>query len=610
MRMLRQRMKSALPLAVMAWMLACTGWTASVDFDIQPRALRIGEAATCTFTVRGISNPPTPGLPPIQGFQSSFAGTQQSYSFVNGQQDNSVTFTYQLVPIQVGNFSIGPFKYATQNQTFDLPAVALEVVPPEGASAQGAAPQDTSELMFAVLSTGQTNVYNQQVFDIVLSIYSLGLNIGNNISLMNMPSSGLSLQPFQELQGGRQVINNKAYDVRRFRAKAQALTAGAFKLEPTLQVPLLVQRERRGPPGFDGSFFDDFFGTVRTQPVNITPKPLEITVNALPSEGQPPGFAGAVGKFAFETQVKPTELNAGDPITLTVQIVGEGNLENISAPQFVAGDDFKVYEPRLVSKDSDPNRGIGRKTFEQVLIPRSEKVKTLPALVFSYFDPAKQVYDTITRGPYPLVIHPSSNATARILQAVPSQPEASTIILGTDIVYLKPAPDRWTLAQERPWYLQPAFLVSQLIPIAALGLIFLSVTRREQLASDIALARRHQAPRSARVGLRKAENAISTGDENAFYEAVWETLAAYFGNRLNLSPGEVTSDAVLGALTQGGVNPSTLDHVRGFFAVCEQERFAHKQSKTSSLTDQEKKAMLELLGNLNHALKGCERIRL
>ena len=125
-------------------------------------------------------------------------------------------------------------------------------------------------------------------------------------------------------------------------------------------------------------------------------------------------------------------------------------MENISAPQFIAGDDFKVYEPRLVSKDIDSNRGIGRKTFEQVLIPRSDKIKTLPALAFSYFDPTKAAYETITRGPYPLVVRASSNATAKMLQAVPTQPEAGTIILGTDIVYLKPAPSHWTQAEDRP----------------------------------------------------------------------------------------------------------------------------------------------------------------
>lgn len=604
MRLYRQ-LKTLPRLTVLLLMLAASGWSASVDFDIQPRALRVGEAATCTFTIRGIDNPPTPGLPPVQGFQAGFAGRQQSFSVVNGQQDSSVTFTYQLVPLQAGKFNVGPFTYATPDQSFNLPAIEVEVVPPDGTPSQGSSQQDPSELLFATITTDQTNIYNQQVFDIVLTIYSLGLNVGNNISLMNMPSSGLSLQPFQELQGGRQVINNKAYDVRRFRAKAQALTAGTFKLEPTLQVPLLVQRQRRGPPGFDSSFFDDFFGTVRTQPVNITPKPLDLVVKSLPSEGQPPGYAGAVGRFAFEAQAKPTELNAGDPITLTVQIVGEGNLENISAPQLVAGDDFKVYEPRLVSKDVDPNRGVGRKTFEQVLIPRSEKVTMLPALAFSYFDPARESYDTITRGPYPLVVRASSNATARMLQAVPAQPEANTIILGTDIVYLKPAPAHWTKMGSTPWYARRAFLLLQLVPVLALGVLFASVRHRQRLAGDIAFARRQQAPKSARAAIRKAEQAIERKDRSAFYEAVWEALASYFGNRLNLTAGELAAETVLFALNRARMSESDVAQVRSLFERCERERFGIVSPDAVHEAQEH-----GILDELSQVLRKCERLRL
>ena len=39
----------------------------SVSFDIQPRALRVGEAAQCVITVRGADNPSAPALPPMDG---------------------------------------------------------------------------------------------------------------------------------------------------------------------------------------------------------------------------------------------------------------------------------------------------------------------------------------------------------------------------------------------------------------------------------------------------------------------------------------------------------------------------------------------------------------
>jgi len=229
----------------------------------------------------------------------------------------------------------------------------------------------------------------------------------------------------------------------------------------------------------------------------------------------------------------------------------------------------------------------------------------LPALTFSYFDPARDAYDTITRGPFPLVIHPSSNAMARMLQAVPSQSDTSTIILGTDIVYLKPAPTRWAMTEDRPWYLHRVFLASQLIPLLAVGLIYLSVMRRKQLAGDVALARRHQAPRSARIGLRKAENALAAGDQKAFYEAVWEALASYFGNRLNLSPGELAAETVLYALNRAKANAEDIDRVRALFERCERERFGVVSPDAVHEAQD-----CGILKELNQVLRECERIRL
>ncbi|MFH0952764.1 MAG: BatD family protein [Verrucomicrobiota bacterium] len=600
-----------MPLLVLGtWHSALGG---SVEFDIQPRVLRVGEVAICSITVRDVDNPPAPALPPIQGFQISMAGTERSFSFGSAGKGSSVTFRYQFLPLQTGKFTIGPFAYTLQGQTENLPAIELQVLAPESAapSAQGAQPE-WSELLFAEVSVGETNIYSQQVFDLKFSIFSRGLNLAGDMSLLNMPTAGLTLQPFQELPITREVVRNQIYDVRRFRCRAQALSAGTFKLAPTVRVGLLIPRERRRDPffgGFDDSFFDAFFGRTQAKPVDLVPQPIELVVHTLPSEGQPPNFSGAVGRFSFDTQVKPTELSAGDPITLTMQISGEGNLENLSAPQVLAGDNFKVYEPRLASKNIDESQAAGTKVFEQVVIPRSQEVTNLPALTFAYFDPSKGAYETVTRGPFALTVHPSSNAAAKMIQAPANLPEARTILLGTDIVYLKPAPARWTHVTERAWYDRPLFLALQLVPAMATAFLFLSVRRRERLARDVALARRQRAPRTARAAVKKAEAAIARSERQAFFEAVWEALASYFGDRLNLSPGEVTGDAVMDALIQARMDDSARDQVRQLFETCERERFG-QAGGAAVMTPADKAASAELLAVLNRVLRSCERIRL
>lgn len=585
----------------------------SVEFDIQPRAVRVGEPAICSFTIRGMENPPAPALPPLQGFQASSVGTERSFSFGTGGKDSAVTYRYQLLPLQPGRFRIGPFQYTAGGETAQVPAVDIEVVPPEGRAEGGDAQPQWSELLFAVLRADRTNVYHQEIFDIYLSIYSRGLNLARDIALMNLPASGLAVQPFQEVGSTREVVNNQIYDVRRFRAKAQALTAGDFKLSPNVRVGIVVPRERRrsrDPFGgmFDDSFFDSFFNRAQTQPVDIAPKPVEITVAPLPAPNRPEGFGGAVGRFAFDAQVKPTEVSAGDPVTLSLQLAGVGNLENAQPPRVADGPAFKTYEAKLVSKQISEAEGAGRKLFEQVLIPRSENVTEVPALAFSYFDPTEGAYKTLTRGPFPLVVHPASNAAARLVQAPADETGARTMLLGTDIVYLKPAPTRWRRTAEPRFYATKGFLALQLVPILAMATVLVSVRRRETLARDVARARRQRAPRSARAGIRLAEQALKAGDRRAFYDALAQALAAYFGDRLNLSPGEVTPDIVLRALERGGLEASKLDALHELFGKCEEARFAGAAAFKVGADEADRLA--SELNELHWILKACERTRL
>lgn len=607
------------PAIIAAWLglLLClatplAAWAASAQMDVQPRVLRAGEAAILSITVQGAQNAPTPSLPSLPGFQASYVGTERSFSMGTGGNNSSVTHRYQLIPLQAGKFTIGPFPYTINGETLSLAAIEIDVVPPEESPRETSPTPQISDLIFAVLTASPSELYSQQVFDIYLSIYSRGLNLSGDISLMNMPSSGLSLQQFQELPGTREVVREQIYDVRRFQCKAQALTAGSFKLQPTIRAGIRVQDRRRAQDpfqsAFDDPFFENFFGRARTQPVDITPKPLEIVVADLPASTQPPGFSGAVGAFSFEAFVKPSDLVAGEPLTLTMRITGSGNIESVTAPEIPSSDGFKVYESKLTQRELNERQSEGRKTFEQVLIPKSAGVTEVPAITFAYFDPSSQSYQSVTRGPFPLTVHPASNTTARLLQPMAS-PKTSTIMLGTDIVYLKAAPARWRHVSARPWYTTRLFLGLQTLPPLILALIYLFVRRRQEFERDIAKARRHRAPRVAREALRHAEEALKAGRRRAFHEAIWETLAAYYGNRLNLPPGEITADAVLAAFDSISTPRDVLDDISALFASCEQARFDRVGAEPATLPPEELHQLKELLDRLYRVLRASRRIR-
>ena len=584
--------------AVLALVFASTLSVRALDvsFDVQPRLLNLGETAQATLTFHGVRLAPNIEFPSIPGLQITGTGQQMQF----GTGGSQVSLTYNLFPQKPGRHTIGPYTLDYNGEQIQIPEVSLEVRAPEGNP--GAA---TNEMIFARVTLPSAPPYIHQVFDIVLGIYSLpGMELTRDVNLLGgFPESGFVIGGFEELQMVREEVGGQFYNLRRFRAKARALTAGTFDIRPALRVGVVdpsQRRQQRDPFGF----FDPFGGPSAT-PVTLPVPPANLTIRAIPDEGRPAGFAGAVGQFDFTMDVRPRELEVGQPITVKLRLQGTGNVAAAMPPAYRDAELFKAYEARQVGDVPDPAAEGGTKDFEQVVIPRTDALKELPALEFVFFDPATAQYRTVSAGPFPLTVHPSENGDTALMLQVPGGAASGggSLVLGTDIVYLKPAPARWRngngLAAQKPLLIG----LHAAAPLALAGLFF-ATRRRNRLATDVALARRQKAPRSARANLRKAEAALK---ESAAPAAVFASLAAaasdYFGHRLNLPPGAVEAPLILENLRAAKADEASLAKWTEFFALSDQIRYA----SSSELTRADLESWIATVASL---LRRAERLRL
>lgn len=535
-------------------------WAQSITLEVQPNAIRLNESATLKLNFSNLNPPQAPNLPPIDGFDTQFIGQEQHFQFINGQQERRLTFNYHLQPRNTGRFTIGPFTLDLNGQKIEINPVEVEVLPPSGA---GAGTQSMSDLIFAKINLPRPEVFLQERFDVELAIYYQGIQIDRNVQLMNLPGTGLNLEDFEEVGGNREVVNNQIYEVRRFRMRGTAITAGAFELAPTVRVNVMVRRERTRDPFFGD--FDAFFGRYQTQPLNVPATPMTVTIRPLPTEGRPEGFGGAVGNFDMDVQIQPRELSAGEPVTLTLRIAGRGNFENISMPPLNLGDDFRSYDPKLIAADRD------HKVFEQVFIPRSDAVKEIPPVQFSYFDPAAAKYQTITRGPYPLLVKPGAATDPQLVQApaLPVAPDRTP--LGIDIIDLKRTLKTPGESPDEQVVIQPGLHLAPLLALAAL-LVF--QRRREAISADVSRQRRSQAPRSARRAIKAAEDALARNDAAALHQSLWQALADYTAHRCNLEAGQISPDLILNKCRAGGLAVPVIESLEQLLRECDEARFA------------------------------------
>ena len=584
--------------AALALAFASAGPASAVDvtFDVQPQLLNLGETATATLTFHGMRSAPGIEFPQIPGLQITGTGQQMQF----GTGGSRVSLTYNLFPQKPGTHTIGPYELDFNGEKIQIPAVSLEVRAPAG-NANAA----TQEMIFARVILPENPPTIHQVFDIVLGLYFLpGMELARDINLLGgFPESGFVISSFEELQMVREEVGGQFYNLRRFRARARALTAGSFTLQPTLRVGVVdpnQRQQRRDPFGF----FDPFGGPAAT-PVNVAVPPTALTIRPIPEEGRPADFGGAVGQFEFAVDVRPRELKVGEPLTVSLRLQGTGNIASALPPSYRDTESYKTYEARQVGDTPDAAADGGAKSFEQVVIPRTESLQELPALQFSFYDPAAAQYRTVSAGPFPVVVHPSENGANSLMLQIPGGTSGggNSLVLGSDIIYLKSAPARWRngagLAANPPLLLG----LHAAAPLALAGLFF-ATRRRNRLATDVALARRQKAPRSARANLRKAEAALR---ESAAPAAVFAPLAAAaadcFGHRLSLPPGAVEAPLILAKLRAAQTDEASLAKWQEFFALSDQIRYA-------SSADLSRAALAAWIATLTSLLRKAERIRL
>jgi tetratricopeptide (TPR) repeat protein len=584
-------------LCLLAGALPCPAFAdISVGATLNPQRAQVGEPLTLVVSVNGAQNVAAPAIN-ADGFDVRYVGPSTQISIVNANVSSSVQHRYSLLPLRAGHFTLGPFTVEYQGKTYQTATFSVDVTaatqPP---APQGRAPQKQAQP--ALPSTGQPDaaqpgsaaaralrltasvpqqdVYLHERVPLDVTLYVGSIRVAD-LQYPTLAADGFSVDKFPEPSQHQQVIDGETYQVVHFQTTVVPLRAGTLTIGPaSLQLNVLTQRRNSvfNDPFFQRFFQDDPFTTER-RPLELHSDPIALTVLPLPEEGKPAGFSGAVGRFTLQASAAPTEVMAGDPITLRMMLNGSGNIGESAPPQLVNTDGFRTYDVHPgKSEGGGPGSTTIAKSFEQVLIPNDAHVGAVPAVAFSYFDPQTRRYETARTEPIALVVRPPRNAGRQEVFAggMPGQHIAQEK-LGHDIVYIKDDPG--TLSpRSSHWYGGPLFWLWQPVPLLLLVAAAWYDRRRQRLTGDVRYARFSRAGKQARQGLAAAEKALTKGGAAAFYDAVSRTMQEYLAAKLDLPPGGIDADAV----ARRGVAPDLVQDIGQFFTTCEHIRFSPSSS--------------------------------
>jgi len=563
--------------ALLLWLAPSVLRAASFTATLDRETVTVGETATLALRFEGGEPKAIPTPPPQANLQMTGEGSSRNISIVNGQMSASISQNFALTPTQPGVYVIPALKAEVGGQVLTTPPLKLTAVKASTTAADSAG----EKLAFFKLFLPKKEVYVGEVLAVEFQVYVRdGLANGENILQSfdqyggcPLKAEGVSILKTAHAQRRRARVGNANYSLTTLvtsfsPVKTGPLALGSMDVNLTLQLPLPNQR-RRDP-------FDPFgiFQQMQVEErrVALSAEPETLTVLPLPKENIPANFNGAVGSFSMTLSAGPTNVAAGDPVTVKVQISGRGAFDSLALPEQNAWSDFKTYPPTTKVETTDALGLQGAKTFEQVVVPQSPEIKALPPVSFSFFDPDQKRYRTLTQPAVGLVVRPGGSAPAPTVaaasRAVPDNPPPAQ-----DIVHIKPR--LGVVAQMAPPLVQQGwFLALQAVPVLAWLSAVIWRRRTEQLANNPRLRRRRQVAQIIRQGLIELRQLAAENKSDDFFASLFRLLQEQLGERLDLPASAITEAIIEEHLRPRGVPEATLASLHELFQTCNLARYA------------------------------------
>ncbi|WP_218932224.1 BatD family protein [Adhaeretor mobilis] len=410
--------------------LATGATAAGVRASLSSLEAYVGNPVVMRLEVANAGQHDAPQIQAIDGIDVISAGTPRrstQTTIINGRrsENSSITHAWKLIPRREGVFTIPPISVEVDGQKQTTMPLRFS-----------ATKSETGDLLFAEIVGSQDHIYVGQPMKLKLRIWvkpymdrdlDITLSEGDMWQMLSQAKSswGMFEDRINELAsnsqrpGGEEVLRADDSGVERryflYEIEADTYPKRPGKIDGD-SVQIVVDYPTRLGKTRDpfGSFFDNGFTSMfqdripssfgsRLSVTDVRPIVASAKVNAtevlaIPAEGRPADYRGAVGHYQIISQATPDGVKAGDPITLHLGIQGDGPMDLVQAPPLSQlpelSADFKVAD--------QPLAGIVRddvKLFTTSIRPRREGITHIPAIPFSFFDPATKEFVTVHSKP-------------------------------------------------------------------------------------------------------------------------------------------------------------------------------------------------------------------
>ncbi len=338
----------------------------------------------------------------------------------------------------------------------------------------------------------------------------------------------------------------------------------------------------------------DIFGRRRMKNEVITKKSARkmLQVKALPEEGKPIDFSGAVGQFDFTAQLNKSQVNAGDAVDLTYRLQGTGNLKLLTLPKPKLSSELEVYEPVHQEKLSPTNDGLyGFISEKYTLVPEYGGKFPIQNISFTYFDPKQEKY--IHKNVPDKVLNVLGDAKKQNDIDIPDDTASNEVLTLHDI--------KKSLTQlsnnKVTFFKSRLFWILFLLPFALIPVLMLFKNKRDAYLNDTEGIKTRKASRLVKKYLSTARK--NKGNKEAFYEALEKAYHNFLKAKLKLETSDFSQEKIAQILATRSVEESLINRFISSLKTCDMARYS---PFTSSDIENEYKNAAEIITQLNKIL--------
>lgn len=507
--------------------------------------------------------------------------TSVSQSWINGKSSYTQGYIYIFKPKRIGTLSIPPATIEYEGELISSNEVKVTVVP------ESEIPKDpndpsyiASENVHLVAEISDTKPYVGESVYVVYKMYfssQVGLS---DYKLTNAPQYNGFWN--QDIQLRQQRVETTTYKGEKYRYLVLSRALLIPQKSGELEIPAVGLDALVDVPTGKG----DFFGNPITRRVTLSTKTKarKVKVKALPLEGQPEDFNGAVGKYDFSISATKDILRANETTQVSVSVTGKGNLKLFELPEIETPNELEVYTPEHSEDVRTTLTGLsGTVKDSYTIVPEYKGKYRIPEVSFSYFDVDDEVYKTITTEPLIIDVAEGkslpSESTDEVAEVKVTKEPVVAVANDFKFIQLRSA---FQPATRSYFFKSSTFYTLLLVPFILIPIALFISKRKERLDSDIEGKRLRKADKLARKYLSQAKKQL--GKKEAFYIALEKALHNYLKAKLKVETSEISQERISELLEGRNVSEATIKELIEVLNDCD---FARYTPTTNVMMQQE-----------------------